>query len=421
MSATDDEWTDRSGRVRARWLISPGREPLAGGVVEIVGGRIAAVHARPDPCALDLGNACIIPGLVNAHAHLEFSDLAEPLEPLQPFSAWIGSVVAHRRARASGTAAVGRGHAECAAHGTTCVADILTDDAALAAYDPDGSAVVAFREIIGRLPEQSADRLETARRHLAASPDAGGSPAVIRRGISPHAPYSVAPELYGELIALAAAAKAPVAVHLAETPAELELLHDGRGDLVEMLRRFGLWNEANAIRGSKPLDWLRPLENVPCGLVIHGNYLDAEEIEFLAERPHLTLVYCPRTHTAFGHPRHPWRELLARGGSVALGTDSRASNPDLNLWGEVQFLRQRFPDVPPSVLLELATTAGARALGLDEEDRGLSPGGPADLTVISLPDAARVDGWSALFAPGATIKAAMRGGRWLSGVARALR
>jgi aminodeoxyfutalosine deaminase len=126
-------------------------------------------------------------------------------------------------------------------------------------------------------------------------------------------------------------------------------------------------------------------------------------------------VYCPRTHHFFGHPAHPWRDMLEAGVAVALGTDSRASNPDLDLWSEVQFLRQTCGDVPPHTLLELATIRGAAALGTADQTGTLSPGKSADLALLRLGDdaAAIADPFEALLHPNTRIIASMREGRWL--------
>jgi cytosine/adenosine deaminase-related metal-dependent hydrolase len=221
--------------------------------------------------------------------------------------------------------------------------------------------------------------------------------SAVERGLSPHAPYSVHPELFARLIDLAKAHSAPVAMHLAETRAELELLAQGRGEFVEMLTAFGVWRDGLIPRGSRPMDYLKRLAEVARALVVHGNYLDEDELEFVAIHPQMTVVYCPRTHAFFGHAPHPWRRLLDRGASVALGTDSRASNPDLSLWNELTFLREEFPDAAPRVLLELGTIRGARALGLDGEFGTIAPGKSARLATVALPNAMS-DPWNALFA-----------------------
>lgn len=183
---------------------------------------------------------------------------------------------------------------------------------------------------------------------------------------------------------MAVAFRAPVAMHLAETQAELELLAHGTGEFVDLLRDFGVWTPDAIPRRSRPLDYLKRLAAVEHGLVVHGNYLSDEELDFVVDHPNLTVVYCPRTHAWFGHELHPWRRLLNRGASVAIGTDSRASNPDLSVWNELLFLRQRFPDVESRLLLELGTIRGARGLGLSDQTGTLTPGKRADLAVIDL-------------------------------------
>jgi cytosine/adenosine deaminase-related metal-dependent hydrolase len=184
---------------------------------------------------------------------------------------------------------------------------------------------------------------------------------------------------------------------------------------VDLFRAIGVWQEDVIPRGARPIDYLRPLAAVGRALVIHGNYLDDVEIEFLCAQPNITLIYCPRTHAYFRHAPHPWRKVLEGGGRVALGTDSRASNPDLSLWREVQFLRQQFPGLAPARLLELATCEGARALGLDDRTGTLTAGKAADLAVVALGDAAFADPCTTLLQPGSRVSATLRDGRWISG------
>jgi cytosine/adenosine deaminase-related metal-dependent hydrolase len=113
-------------------------------------------------------------------------------------------------------------------------------------------------------------------------------------------------------------------MHIAESAAEVELLQRGTGPLAEMLREFGVWREGLFPSRWTFLDLLRELSRAPRGLVVHGNYLGSPEIDFIARHPNLNVVYCPRTHEAMGHPPHPWRQMLAAGIPVALGTDSKA-------------------------------------------------------------------------------------------------
>lgn len=425
----------KSTSLRARWVFPVDAEPLENGTVEIEDGRITAVHASRDPRAVDLGNAAVIPGLVNAHTHLEFSDFDEPVAPASGgFTDWIRAVVGHRRERNTGPAeTIQSGLAECAQSGTTLLGEIATEGWSPDNFSSASPGAVVFRELIGPLPEQRTEQLEIARRHLQVSESEVRSPErkigdrdfpALRsplsaldslRGLSPHAPYSMHPDLFRDLVGLAEEHDAPLAMHLAETRAELELLEHGTGEFAEMLREFGVWRDEAIPRGNRPLDYLEPLSRLRHALVVHGNYLADDEIDLLARHPNLSLVYCPRTHAFFGHAEHPWRELLRRGGNVALGTDSRASNPDLSLWNELTFLRKRSPEIPPRTLLELGTIHGARALGLDAGTGSLTPGKAADLAVVQFDANGSGDPHELLFDCSRRVSGTMRAGIWIGG------
>lgn len=379
----------------ARWVFPVSSPPLENGVIEIESGRISAVHNRPPRRdVVDCGNVALIPGLVNTHTHLEFSDLRCPIEPALPFTAWIKSLVGHRRAQPATAAVIQQGLAECRDTGTTHIGEIATQDWPTETYHDPGLQTIVFRELIGMLPDRAAAQLEIARQWLAEPAPNGSS---VTRGLSPHAPYSVHPDLYRDLIQLAVEKQAPVAIHLAETLAELEFLDRGTGEFVEMLQRFNAWDPQSIPRGSRPLDYLKPLESVRRALVIHGNYLSAPEFDWLENHLQVSVVYCPRTHAYFQHAPHPWQVLLARGINVALGTDSRGSNPDLSLWGEMQFLVRRFPKVDPAGILAMGTQRGASALGHGTETGSLEPGKQANLAYVSLPESGVNDPHQLLF------------------------
>lgn len=405
--------------IRARWVFPVTGPPLENGTVEITAGRISAVHDRTGPCSIDLGNAAIIPGLVNAHTHLELSDIATPLQPPVPFTAWLLSVIGHRRTRRLGVyvpgsappasraelAAIRRGREECLAGGTTTIGDIAGSVSSALESAAPGPRVVAFLESRGLARERLRSEIAAAGTHLA------GASGTLR-GLSPHAPYSVHPELFRGLVDLAVGRHAPVAMHLAETCEELDLLANGTGPFVPFLEELGVWQPDAIPRGCRPLDYLRELARVEHALAIHGNYLEEEEQDFLNKHPNVSVVYCPRTHAFFGHEPHPWRKLIARGVNVALGTDSRASNPDLSLWNEVLFLRARTPDLDPAVLLTLGTLNGATALGLDAETGSLTVGKSADLAVIALAAGDVTDPYALLFRPENRIAGVMYAGKW---------
>ncbi len=409
-------------RLLARWVFPVDSDPIERGLIEIQAGRITAVHPLhgfPGRDVLDLGNCAIIPGLINAHAHLEFSGHARPIEPPQPFSEWIRNLVASRSDRTAPQAQLVRdGLSECAENGTTTVAEVATGEWKPEFAGDELPAVVAFKELIGPLPEHQTEQIQTARQFL---DDCRRSQAFdngqLVPAVTPHAPYSVSPELFSALVDLARQEDVLLMTHLAETRAELELLASGTGEMRGLMEGFGQWQPGLIARGTRALDYLKQLATLRRALIAHGNYLADDEIEFLAAHPTITTVFCPRTHRFFGHDPHPWLRLLNAGASVAIGTDGRCSNPDYSLWSELQFLNQKTQGSLMPRLLALGTIAGARSLGLEQQTGTLAVGKRADLCVLRLPSDSHTDGWSALFDPATTIHSTMARGQFISGIA----
>jgi len=202
-------------------------------------------------------------------------------------------------------------------------------------------------------------------------------------GVSPHAPYTVHLQLLDRLVQIARNQHLPVAMHLAESSSELELLQHGSGAFRHLLEERGMWDRKAIPRASRPLDYLKRLALAPRALVIHGNYLDDEEISFLvSHNNHMSLVFCPRTHEYFGHDAYPLSRLLSAGVQVALGTDSRASNPDLSLVNEMRAIAASEFEVSRSSIVRMGTLCGAIALGLEDQVGSLTPGKWANLCAL---------------------------------------
>ncbi len=154
-----------------------------------------------------------------------------------------------------------------------------------------------------------------------------------------------------------------------------------------MLQELGVWDPSTFSPVTPILGFLQQLAEAPRSLVVHGNYLNAEELEFIAHhRDQMSIVYCPRTHRYFGHRKYPLVEMLAADINVAIGTDSRASNPDLNLFEELKTVASEFPQTPWNKILELGTLNGAIALGWDPVLGTITPGKRAALTLVRLPE-----------------------------------
>jgi cytosine/adenosine deaminase-related metal-dependent hydrolase len=373
--------------LRARWVVPVDRPPIAGGFVTTAEGRIADVGAGPPPSGPveDLGDAALLPGWVNAHTHLEFSDLAKPLgQSGMSLPAWIRLVISERKRRDhQAEAAIAAGLAESHAAGITTIGEIRTGVGGFKLADdcPIRPRVLAFQESIGFSAQRVDSAFADVRQRLLRT----AAPA----GLSPHAPYTVHPALLDRIVELAIERGAPVAMHLAETPEELRLLATGDGPFRDLLEERGMWDGAAMPRGSAPFDYLRRLAAAQRALVIHGNYLTGEEIAFLgARRSSMSVVYCPRTHAYFGHAAYPLEAMRSAGVRVALGTDSRASTPDLNLLAELRCAAGEFPRVAPADWVRMATLDGADALGLGGQIGSLTPGKRADIVAVTCEPAA---------------------------------
>lgn len=400
--------------LRARWVFPGTSPPGSGAFVNVLHGRVVSVSPVAETGdRLDLGDLAILPGLVNAHTHLEFSDLTTRIgEPGMRLPDWIRRVIDYRRGRtASPGAAIVQGLAESAAAGVTTVGEIATTGWRLN-HDALPLGIVAFHEWIALAQERIYERLADARHFFRTASD----DARYTVGLSPHAPYTVHPILCDLIVNMASEdAPCPVAMHVAESPEEIELLADGRGALVEMLTELGFWRADAIPPGTRPIDYLRMLSVAPRALVVHGNYLDSDELDFLAQRAdRMSLVYCPRTHAYFGHaPYHSIADLQRRGVNVCLGTDSRASNPDLSLWNELKYVARRFPELSGAAILTLGTTAGAKALGMDSACGQLLPGMRADYCLAKVPNAASTDPYDSLWSDESEIVASVAAGKVL--------
>jgi cytosine/adenosine deaminase-related metal-dependent hydrolase len=382
------------------------------------GARIAAVGASPpdDSQVVDLGDVALLPGFVNPHTHLEFSDLAQPLGRAgMNFAAWIVLVTASRgnaeQPRPAPAESIALGLAESRAAGVTTIGDIATAGWQLGPSDAATTDVTAFAEIITLSALRFADALDRVRQHL----DDAATQGQWRGAICPHAPYTVHPELFAKLVDLGAERGATVAFHLAESTDELELMRDSAGPLAEYLIARGFWIPGAIPRGTRPLDYLRVLARAPRSLVIHGNLLDEREIAFVAaQRDRMSVIYCPRTHAYFDHPAHPLPKLLAAGARVALGTDGRVSNPDLNLLSDARHVARAFPAIAPADVLAMITLHGAEALGLEREVGSLEPGKRADLAVLALPQHVSADPYEAILGSDSQVARTMHAGVWVA-------
>ena len=300
----------------------------------------------------NLGEAVLVPGLVNAHAHLELSGLAGLVEPGESFPDWVGQVLKHRFARTPEQLVddAHRGLVRLAETGTALVGDIDSTGATLKALTRPGAgpAVVLHREVIDAWdPTRTSAAMELLEQPI--PPESGAV-----EGYSPHAPYTVSRDLMALVAKQRRTRPGPVAVHWAEMEEEIAWLEFGTGPFAELL------GKSPRCRGLELLQEAGLLG--PTTALIHGNFPAPGEVETIAASG-ATVVHCPGTHRYFGRDEFPLDRYLAAGVPIALGTDSLASNEDLDLLREARLLRERHPELNPARLFDMATGAGAQVLG----------------------------------------------------------
>ena len=375
----------RARRLAARWVLPVDGPAIERGAV-LLGddGRIRAVGPAglvpvpPDVPAEDFGDMLLLPGLINTHTHLELTGLGgQP--PDADFALWIRRLRETKAARSPDAflAAARRGLAECWAAGVTTIADTGDSGAvAQALAEADGSGI-AYHEVFGPHPDQRDASLRELQRQVERlGRYAGGR---VRLGISPHAPYTVSGPLYAASGAWASAAGLPVAVHLAESLAEGQLLAGGEGAFADAWRARGIPMPVPA--GRTPVAWLDEHGVLTARtLCIHVVQASAADIGRLA-RAGAAIAHCPLSNRAHGHGDAPLEELLAAGLRVGLGTDSVVSVGVLDLLAEARAARA-LAGLDAVRALALCTLQGARALGLDGEVGSLAPGKWGDLVVI---------------------------------------
>jgi len=362
-------------RYHARWVLPVASPPIADGWVAVDGGRVVAVgRGRPADFADDeqLGDVALMPGLVNAHTHLELSYLHDEVPPASEFVTWIRNVMAARRQRPDPRAAdivdaIDRAIVESRASGTAVVGDV-------------SNTLVTFELIRFNAPDPRA-LVDAATAEI----EALAPTEWVRASLAAHAPYSVAPLVLRAIReAVDRDALRPCSVHLCESAEETEFLRTGLGSWRRLLEDVGAWDPAWTPPGVSPVQFLDETGFLGANvLAVHGVQMTLDDLGRLKARG-TTLVTCPRSngHTGAGAP--PIQDFYDAGVRVAIGTDSLASSPDLNVFAELATMRALAPAVPATALLESATIEGARALGFDADYGTIEPAKRARLIAVDL-------------------------------------
>jgi len=380
-------------RYHASWILPISEPPIRDGWIAVDGGRVVALGAAgkrvlaDGAAVVDLGDVAVLPGLVNAHTHLELSYLRDQVPPASQFVTWIRGVMQARRERPDpGDAeildAVDAAIAEAVACGTAIVGDISNTLVTFGPLSRSSLAAVVFYELIRFNAPDPAGVVATAVRDLGAL----AQTERVRASLAAHAPYSVAP-LVLRAIRQAADRRpfAPCSIHLAESAEEIEFILNGGGPWRTLLEEIGSWDPAWVPPGGTPVEFLDDSGFLDSRvLAVHGVQMTTADLDRLVARG-TTLVTCPRSngHTGAGAP--PIEDFYNYGVKVAVGTDSLASSPDLNVFAELATMRALAPTVSAAALLDSATRQGAQALGFDQDYGTIEPGKSGRLLAVTIP------------------------------------
>jgi cytosine/adenosine deaminase-related metal-dependent hydrolase len=360
-------------------------------------GRIAGVGAGSRPDAIDLGHVALLPGLVNAHTHLELSWMAGLVPPSATMDEWIRTLLRVRRAGPpGGPAAEARAAREAAQAmrdtGTLLVGDISNGLGVVEALADASLGGVIFHELlgfdakdpVGMVREAWGKETDIGCRFLQSTENCKNRhPMSVSFSVVAHAPYSVSPALMTEIAKRRR--QAPLAIHLGESAEEIEFLRTGRGPIRLMLEDLGVWPDEWAVPRCDPVEYLHRLGYLQPGLLaVHAAHLTDDALARL-RRARAVVVTCPRSNAWVGAGVPRLSHFYATGVAVAIGTDSLASAPTLSLWDELHEMRRLAPDVTAAALLHSATRQGALALGFGADYGSIETGRRAELLAVDIP------------------------------------
>jgi cytosine/adenosine deaminase-related metal-dependent hydrolase len=351
----------------ASWVVPVGAPPIRDGCIAVENGHIewigrAGDADEPEGTAQALGDGVLMPGLVNAHTHLELSHLEGLSKRTSGFVPWVQAVVEQRDSLPDYEVKANVGVAlEQLEHqtGTIAVGDISNTLMSVTPVGLSSLRAIIFHEVLGWDPKKADEALAAADQRWVRL-DTGS--ASVRVELAAHAPHSVSPELFDALRARGGIA----AIHLAESPAERDFLRDGKGEWPAFLESRGLGHVRFQPPGLSPVRYAESLGVLRIGLIAaHAVHVDDVDIAILAQRG-VFVAACPTSNRNLGVGTAPIPRLLRGGVRVCLGTDSLASGDSLDVANEMAEVHRTFPELPPRSILRMATATGAAALRLPE-------------------------------------------------------
>ncbi len=394
---------------QADWLLSLNGPPLPGGWLEIEADIITAVgpgsNLHPGKEVRKLVDCILLPGLINAHCHLELTSLKDRLPSGKSFPVWVeelrGFTAAfnsenYQRAAKKGVLLLLKG-------GATTVVDVGNTGDALVVLSKSPMRSFALVETLGLDPSLAESRFAFAKKMA----EGIANDSRYRSGVTPHAAYSCSPELLSKTAQYQIGRHLPLSIHASESREEAELFASASGPLQDYCRR--IFSRSPEHRNTTPIQWLESLNLLPDGaLIVHGNHLDEKDMAILSDRK-ASVVHCPSSHAFFGHRPLPYSQLREHGIPVCLGTDSLASGDSLSMLDQIRLFRKNFPVVSAEESLRMATSVAAQALGLGDELGILKPGYKADFIALRHP--ANKNPYEAVLNPDMEVALSVIGGR----------
>jgi len=382
-AAVIDRRYSRKMIVRARIVVTMDAKPIEDGAVRVTGNRIVEVgkfsaFASDNDEIIDLGESVLLPGLINAHCHLDYTCLRGKILRQKSFTNWIRVINAEKAKLTAEdyVTSINAGFAEAQRFGTTTIANLTAFPELIAKINPP-IRTWWFAELIDvREPERANEIVESA---------TGSLKRTENWGLAPHAPFTASEDLSRDCQEIALRENILLTTHLAESHEEMEMFRDASGPLYQFMEKIG--REMTDCGYDTALRrFLRRLGDASLAgwIVAHLNELSESDFDLLREIRHkFSIAHCPRSHAYFGHVPFQFERLQGVGFNVCLGTDSLASNDDLSLFAEMRAFQKQFPKVPAERILEMVTINPAHALRQENELGRIEPGFLADM--IALP------------------------------------
>jgi cytosine/adenosine deaminase-related metal-dependent hydrolase len=361
-------------------------EPIENGAVVVSGSEIQAVDrfdrikSEHGGEVVDLGDQVLLPGLINIHCHLDYTNLRGAIPPQPSFTDWIRALNSRKAqmSEADYLSSIEAGFAEAQNFGTTSLVNLEAVPTLLSRVPPSPLRAWSCAELIDVRQKVSVQEIADELKQVQSAGRLGGI------GLAPHAPYTASAGLYSDAAKICRAEKILFTTHVAESGEEMEMFRDARGPLFDFVK--GIGRPMNDCGGTTPVSvLLRSRAIDERSIIAHLNELTDSDFDLLARGPRFQIAHCPRSHSFFGHAPFALKKLRSLGFNISLGTDSLASNSSLSLFAEMRELLRKESLLSPRAVIAMVTVNAALALGESKSIGRITPGLRADLIAIPLP------------------------------------